>query len=118
MTQQDMRDCGVFLRRVFMLSFLGSRFYYGWMALLTVLTLAGVYGYAEQIVSGLAVTGMTQQISWGLYIANFTFVVGLAAAAVMLVIPAYIYDNKPLQDVVILGRAHRRGIDHTCACCS
>jgi Ni/Fe-hydrogenase subunit HybB-like protein len=86
-----------------MLSFLGSRFYFWWMLFLTVLTLFGVYGYCQQIVSGLAVTGMTEQVSWGLYIANFTFVVGLAAAAVMLVIPAYIYDNKPLHDVVILG---------------
>jgi Ni/Fe-hydrogenase subunit HybB-like protein len=103
MTQEAMRDGAIFLRRVFMLSFLGSRAYYVWMALLTVLALGGVYGYAEQIVSGLAATGMTQQISWGLYIANFTFVVGLAAAAVMLVIPAYIYNNKPLHDVVILG---------------
>ena len=50
---------------------------------------------SRQFAHGLAITGMTDQVSWGLYIANFTFIVGLAAAAVMLVIPAYVYHNKP-----------------------
>ena len=103
MTQQGLREAALFFRRIFILTFIGGRIYFWWMASLAVLTLLGVYGYAQQIASGLAVTGMTQQISWGLYIANFTFVVGLAAAAVMLVIPAYIYDNHDLHDVVILG---------------
>ncbi len=77
--------------------------YYAWMTVLTILSLAGLYAFAEQTVNGLAITGMTDQVSWGVYIANFTFIVGLAAAAVMLVIPAYIYNNKHLHDVVILG---------------
>jgi len=46
---------------------------------------------------------MTDQVSWGLYIANFTYLVGLAAAAAMLVIPVYIYRNMHLHDVVIFG---------------
>ena len=46
---------------------------------------------------------MTDQVSWGLYIANFTFLVGMAAAAVMLVIPVYIYRNHELHDLVIFG---------------
>jgi molybdopterin-containing oxidoreductase family membrane subunit len=73
------------------------------MGFLTLLTLVGFYTYAEQFAQGLTLTGMTDQVSWGLYIANFTFIVGLAAAAVMLVIPAYVYHNKALHDVVILG---------------
>ena len=52
---------------------------------------------------GLVVTGMSDQVSWGVYIANFTFLVGVAAAAVMLVIPVYIYNNEELHDLVIFG---------------
>jgi molybdopterin-containing oxidoreductase family membrane subunit len=46
---------------------------------------------------------MRDQVSWGLYIGNFTFLVGVAAAAVVLVIPAYIYDWKPIREIVIYG---------------
>jgi molybdopterin-containing oxidoreductase family membrane subunit len=77
--------------------------FYAWMTFLTLLTFVGAYAYAEQFARGLAITGMTDQVSWGLYIANFTFIVGLAAAAVMLVIPAYVYHNKAVHDIVILG---------------
>ncbi|MFG0252268.1 MAG: sulfate reduction electron transfer complex DsrMKJOP subunit DsrP, partial [Phycisphaerales bacterium JB038] len=59
--------------------------------------------YCRQLVDGLSTSGMTDQVSWGLYIANFTFLVGIAAAAVMLVIPVYIYRNKDLHDLVIFG---------------
>ena len=103
MTQHAARDYVIFLWRLYLYSFQGSMKYYAWMTVLTILSLAGLYAFAEQTVNGLAVTGMTDQVSWGVYIANFTFIVGLAAAAVMLVIPAYIYNNKHLHDVVILG---------------
>lgn len=103
MTQHAVRDYVIFLWRLYRYSFVGSMKYYAWMTVLTILSLAGLYAFAEQTVNGLAVTGMTDQVSWGVYIANFTFIVGLAAAAVMLVIPAYIYNNKHLHDVVILG---------------
>ena len=46
---------------------------------------------------------MTDQVSWGLYISNFTFLVGVAAAAIMLAIPAYIFDRKDIKDVVLMG---------------
>ena len=46
---------------------------------------------------------MRDQVSWGFYIGNFTFLVGVAAAAVVLVIPAYIYDWKPIREIVIFG---------------
>ena len=46
---------------------------------------------------------MTDHVSWGLYIANFTFCVGLAAGGVMMVIPAYLYDDHDMHDVVIVG---------------
>ncbi|MBN8644297.1 MAG: polysulfide reductase NrfD [Planctomycetes bacterium] len=92
-----------FLVRCFRLSFVGDYRYYAWMFMLTVFVLLGINAYCKQLVHGLATTGMTDQVSWGFYIANFTFLVGMAAAAVMLVIPVYIYRNRELHDLVIFG---------------
>jgi Ni/Fe-hydrogenase subunit HybB-like protein len=84
-------------------SFVGDWRYYTWMTILTVLAMLGLHAYCHQLVHGLVTTGMTDQVSWGLYIANFTYLVGLAAAAAMLVIPVYVYRNMHLHDVVIFG---------------
>jgi molybdopterin-containing oxidoreductase family membrane subunit len=92
-----------FLWRCFRISFVGDWRYQVWMLGLTVVALLGLNAYCKQLVHGLVTTGMTDQVSWGLYIANFTFLVGMAAAAVMLVIPAYIYRNRELHDLVIFG---------------
>jgi Ni/Fe-hydrogenase subunit HybB-like protein len=92
-----------FLWRCFRISFVGDWRYHAWMFALTALVLLGLNAYCKQIVHGLITTGMTDQVSWGLYIANFTFLVGVAAAAVMLVIPVYIYRNRELHDLVIFG---------------
>ncbi|MBX3372995.1 MAG: polysulfide reductase NrfD [Phycisphaeraceae bacterium] len=98
-----MRTYLVFLARCFRLSFVGDRRYYTWMFALTVFVLLGINAWCRQFVQGLATTGMTDQVSWGFYIANFTFLVGMAAAAVMLVIPVYIFRNRELHDLVIFG---------------
>ena len=81
----------------------GSRYFYAWMTFLTALALVGANAWAHQVVDGMALTGMSDQVSWGLYISNFTFLVGLAAGAVMMVIPAYLFDDHEMHDVVILG---------------
>ena len=98
-----MREYLRFLWRCFRLSFVGDWRYHTWMFALTAVALIGLNAYARQFVGGLATTGMTDQVSWGLYIANFTFLVGMAAAAVMLVIPVYIYKNQELHDLVIFA---------------
>lgn len=98
-----MRQYLTFLGRCFRLSFVGDWRYYTWMFVLTVGALLGLNAYCKQLVYGLGVTGMTDHVSWGFYIANFTYLVGMAAAAVMLVIPVYIYRNKELHDLVIFG---------------
>ena len=98
-----MRTYATFLYRCFRLSFVGDYRYYAWMFVLTAFVLLGINAYCKQLVHGLATTGMTDQVSWGFYIANFTFLVGMAAAAVMLVIPVYIYRNRELHDLVIFG---------------
>jgi Ni/Fe-hydrogenase subunit HybB-like protein len=98
-----MKQYAIFLWRCFRLSFVGDWRYHAWMFALTAIALLGLHAYCQQVVHGLITTGMTDQVSWGLYIANFTFLVGVAAAAVMLVIPVYIYHNKALHDLVIFG---------------
>jgi len=81
----------------------GNRYYWAWITLLVLLIVSGVFAYYDQVTTGLSVTAMRDQVSWGLYIGNFTFLVGVAAAAVVLVIPAYIYDWKPIREIVIYG---------------
>ena len=93
----------IFLLRCARIAFVGDWRYYLWMGCLTVFCLLGLNAYAKQLVHGLIMTGMSDQVSWGVYIANFTFLVGVAAAAVMLVIPVYIYRNEELHDLVIFG---------------
>jgi Ni/Fe-hydrogenase subunit HybB-like protein len=63
----------------------------------------GAYCYSVQFNLGLAATNMSNIVSWGFYIANFVFLVGVAAAAVMLILPAYLYKDKDLHKVVIVG---------------
>ena len=83
--------------------FTGNKWYYAWLTMLTLMIVWGGMGYIEQLKRGLAVTNMQDSISWGFYIGNFTFLVGVAADAVMLVIPAYIYHWKPIKEITIFG---------------
>lgn len=77
--------------------------FYTWMFALTAVLLVGVNAWAHQVSGGMVATHMSDHVSWGLYIANFTFAVGLAAGGVMMVIPAYLYRDKDMHDVVIVG---------------
>jgi molybdopterin-containing oxidoreductase family membrane subunit len=97
------RNYSRFLGRCLVCLFEGDWRYFLWIGVLTAVCSLGLNAYSKQIVHGLAVTGMTDQVSWGVYIANFTFLVGVAAAAVMLVIPVYVYHNEDLHDLVIFG---------------
>ena len=97
------KNYALFLYRCLNETFIGGWRYYAWMTLLTVLSLVGLHAYCRQLVDGLIITGMTDQVSWGVYIANFTFLVGMAAAAVMLVVPTYVYKDESLHHVVIFG---------------
>jgi Ni/Fe-hydrogenase subunit HybB-like protein len=97
------KDYGTFLLRCAGLACSGDWRYYLWTGFLFAVCLLGLNAYTRQFVHGLVVTGMSDQVSWGVYIANFTFLVGVAAAAVMLVIPVYIYKSEELHDLVIFG---------------
>ncbi len=81
----------------------GNALYWAWLAALFVLIASGAAAYGHQLRQGLVVTAMRDQVSWGFFIGNFTFLVGVAAAAVVLVIPAYVYDWKPIRQIVVYG---------------
>ena len=93
----------LFFRDAFRELFRGSLLYWAWIVFLWAIIALGGWSYIGQLSNGLVVTNMSNQVSWGFYISNFTFLVGVAAAAVMLVIPAYIFDRKDIRDVVLLG---------------
>src|ERR1019366_7822314 len=99
----SIRLFGGFPRGSLRLIMRGNRTYVLWLAFLATLIVSGILAYSNQVRTGLVVTAMRDQVSWGFYIGNFTFLVGVAAAAVVLVIPAYIYDWKPIREIVIYG---------------
>ena len=92
-----------FLARLVQGAFDGTWRFYVWMFVLTAVALVGAHGWAAQTARGMGLTGMSDHVSWGLYIANFTFVVGLAAGGVMMLIPAYLYRDEDMHDVTIIG---------------
>ncbi len=92
-----------FLARVLWEAFDGSWKFYVWMIFLTAVFLVGANAWAVQVRDGMGVTALNDHVSWGLYIANFTFLVGLAAGGVMMVIPAYLYHDEEMHDIVIIG---------------
>lgn len=92
-----------FLWRSAVLATDGRLTFYAWMTFLTAVALVGVNAWAQQVAGGMVLTHLTDHVSWGLYIANFTFVVGVAAGGVMMVIPAYLYRDEKMHDVVIFG---------------
>jgi Ni/Fe-hydrogenase subunit HybB-like protein len=81
----------------------GSRKYWTWVFFLLLIIGNGFVNYLYQFKHGLGITGMSRDVSWGLYVGQFTFLVGVAASAVMLVIPYYLHDFKKFGKIVILG---------------
>lgn len=98
-----MKKAWEFFKGTLVLCVRGSRTYYVWIFTLLAVMAVGVIAYAWQLSHGLIVTAMRDQVSWGFYISNFTFLVGVAAAAVLLVIPAYVYHWKPIKEIAVLG---------------
>jgi len=81
----------------------GSTRYRAWVGGLLLVILVGVFFYIRQFNEGLGITGMSRDVTWGFYIAQFTFLVGVAASAVMLVIPYYLHHYKAFGKITILG---------------
>ena len=84
-------------------AFRGGKRYWGLLGVWAVLIAVGLLAWGQQFNEGLTVTGMSQDVTWGIYIAQFTFLVGVAASAVMVVLPYYLHDYKTFGRMVILG---------------
>lgn len=81
----------------------GSKTYIIWLLFLSAICATGLFYYYQQLTHGLITTNMTDEVSWGAYIANFTYLVGVAAAAVLLVTAAYVYHNEAVHEIVLIG---------------
>ncbi len=95
----------------------GPPIYYIWVGFLLLVAGIGIVAYSIQLRHGLIVTGMTNYVSWGLYIGNFTFLVGVAAAAVLLIIPAYLYDFGPIKEIVVVAEVLAVSVLIMCLLC-
>ncbi len=84
-------------------AFRGGKRYWALLGLWAILIAVGLYAWGQQFIHGLTVTGMNQDVTWGIYIAQFTFMVGVAASAVMVVLPYYLHNYKAFGRMVILG---------------
>ncbi|NNF99055.1 MAG: polysulfide reductase NrfD [Desulfobacteraceae bacterium] len=85
------------------LAFKGGKTYWGWIVALLAIIGAAFGVYLWQLKFGLGITGLSRDVSWGFYIANFTYLVGVAAGGVMVVLPYYLHDYKAYGKVTILG---------------
>ena len=81
----------------------GGRRYWTWLLVLLGVIGLGLVSYLWQFRTGLGITGLSRDVTWGLYIAQFTFLVGVAASAVMVVLPYYLHDWKAFGKITILG---------------
>ena len=81
----------------------GDRYYWIWLTFLLFIIAAGAAAFLAQYNIGLAVTGLSRDVSWGFYIAQLTFLVGVAASAVMVVLPYYLHNYKVFGKITILG---------------
>lgn len=81
----------------------GGRLYWAWVGLLLATIAVGIYFYSGQAVSGMGVTHLSDQVNWGLYISNFMFLGGVAAASVVLVIASYLYRREDVRNDAVIG---------------
>lgn len=81
----------------------GSPRYWGWIGLLVAVIAVCGTAYIVQLMTGLKITGMSRDVSWGFYIAQFTYLVGVAASGVMIVLPYYFHHYKKFKHMVIFG---------------
>ena len=81
----------------------GSQKYWGWLIFLLILIGIGFACYLYQFKVGLKITGMSRDVSWGFYIGQLTYFVGVAAGGVMVVLPYYLHDYKAFGRITILG---------------
>jgi Ni/Fe-hydrogenase subunit HybB-like protein len=61
-----------------------SRRFYILVFLLVAIGLPGIFMYANQMLTGMGVAGITRPVFWGIYIANFVFWIGISHAGTLI----------------------------------
>jgi molybdopterin-containing oxidoreductase family membrane subunit len=61
-----------------------SKIYWVWLSFLLAVIAWGGYAYYVQVRDGLIVTGLSDRISWGFYITNFVFFIGISHAGTLI----------------------------------
>ncbi len=82
----------------------GGKGYWTWVLVLGAGIGVGFLAYVYQWKEGFWVTGMSRNVSWGFYISQFTFLVGVAASVLMVVLPLYLHDFKAFGQIAILAQ--------------
>ena len=100
---KDMKDKIVFIKDFIVYALKGGTRYYIWLLFLLFVIFVGIYTSYKQFTVGLILTGSNDVITWELFIANFVFMVGVAASAVTMVFPAYVYKRKDFSELYVLG---------------
>ncbi len=103
LTVRRLSGWGALPREALRLVLRGNVGYYTWLAFLAGLVAWGVMPYLDQLRHGLVVTNMRDPLSWGLYIGNFTFLVGVAAGSIAIIIPAYVYRWGPVRHMAVFA---------------
>lgn len=80
-----------------------SKAYWAWIIFLLAIIAVGFAAYIYQMTVGFAVTGLSRDISWGMYIGHLTFFVGVAAGGVMIVLPYYLHNVKEFGRITVVG---------------
>jgi molybdopterin-containing oxidoreductase family membrane subunit len=73
------------------------------LSLIGLLIAAGLWSYLQQLRLGLGITGLGRDLTWGLYIAQFTFTEGLAAASVVVLLPGSLHGAAEFNRISLLG---------------
>jgi len=81
----------------------GGAKYYAWLLFLAFFILVGSYTAYRQFTEGLILTGATDQVTLELFFANFVFTAHVAAAAVLVVAPGYLYHRKDMKELAVIG---------------
>lgn len=103
MKKSPLKEFFPFFKDTIVWNLSGGLGYQIYLCILAALMMLGIYAYLVQFNVGLAATNMGNIVSWGFYISNFTFFVGVAAASVMIILPSYIFKDRDLHKVVIIG---------------
>ena len=83
---------------------------WAWYAALAVGLAIGLFSFGYQITGGLAVTGLTNTVTWGLYIVVFMFLVGVSAGGLIVVAGSELVGSHRLESlnrlaVIVSGTA-------------